>query len=298
MTSRVVPRSRGSRILSRIRSRSPLTYVGEGIIWVLMIALAAYEVMPVMWVFSTSLRIPADSFSLPPSFLPTSWNWRNYLEVLRSEQIKYPLFFYNSVKIGALVTIGTLLTCSMAGFAFARLRFKGRDALFYVFLASMMVPAQVYVIPLFIIVRNLGLMDNHAAIILPALTSGMGVFLLRQYFLTLPSEMVDSAKIDGAGYFRVYWQILLPHVGPGLTALGIFSFLGQWNNFFGPLLFLRDWNKLTLPIALITLQGYMGSGSRAEICASIMLSMLPVLIFFLVAQRWVVQGIALTGLKG
>jgi len=298
MTSTVETHSHGSRLLRRILSRSPFYYLGEGIIWILMIFMAVYEMLPIMWLFSTSLRLPADSFNLPPSFLPTSWHWKNYLAVLRSDQIDYPLFFYNSVKIAGLVTIGELLTCSMAGFAFARLRFKGRDALFTVFLASMMVPAQVYVIPLFIIIRKLGMIDSHAAIILPALTGGLGVFLMRQYFMTLPSEMVDAAKIDGAGFFRIYWQVLLPLVGPGLSALGIFSFLGQWNNFFGPLLFLRDWRKLTLPIALVTLQGYMGSGSRAEICASVMLSILPVLIFFLFAQRYVVQGIALTGLKG
>jgi len=121
---------------------------------------------------------------------------------------------------------------------------------------------------------------------------------MRQYFLTLPSELFDSAKIDGAGTLRVYWQIMMPLVGPGLSALAILTFMGQWNNFFGPLLFLRSWEKLTLPIALVTLQGYMGSGSRAEVLASIMLSILPVLVFFLLAQRYVVEGIALTGLKG
>jgi multiple sugar transport system permease protein len=190
-----------------------------------------------------------------------------------------------------------LLTCSMAGFAFSRLRFRGKDVLFFLFLASMMVPGQVTVIPLFIIIRQLGLIDSHLAIILPALTSGFGVFMLRQYFLTLPAELIDAAKIDGAGFLRVYWQIMLPLIGPGLSALGIFTFLGQWNNFFGPLLFLRSSSKLTLPIALVTLTGYMGNGSRAEILASVMLSVLPVLIFFLLGQRFVLKGIALTGLK-
>jgi multiple sugar transport system permease protein len=298
MATRAETRSRSSLIVRKLLARSPFYYLGEGVIWVLMLLLATYEMLPILWVFSTSLRLPADSFNLPPSFLPTSWHWKNYLDVLKAKNIAYGLFFYNSIKLAGLVTIGELLTCSMAGFAFARLRFRGRDAMFYVFLASMMVPGSVYVIPLFIIIRNLGLMDTHAAIILPALTGGLGVFLMRQYFLTLPSEMVDSAKIDGAGFFRIYWQVLLPHVGPGLSALGIFSFLGQWNNFFGPLLFLRNWRKMTLPIALVTLQGYMGSGSRAEICAAVVLSVVPVLVFFLFAQRYVVQGIALTGIKG
>jgi len=136
------------------------------------------------------------------------------------------------------------------------------------------------------------------ASILPALTSGLGVFLLRQSFLQLPSGLVDSGKIDGAGFFRIYWQVMLPLVGPALSALAILTFLGQWNNFFGPLLFLRSWQKMTLPIALVNLQGYMGSGSRSEVLAAIMLSIVPVLTFFLIGQRYVVQGIALTGLKG
>ncbi len=282
---------------SVLRGRSPAEFVVQSVIWILMIAVAIWEILPILWMFSTSLRLPNKSFELPPSFFPTSWQWENYLNVLRSPQINYPLFFINSLKIGLLVTAGELLTCSMAGFAFARLRFRGSDALFFLFLASMMVPGQVTVIPLFIIVKQLGLIDSHQAIILPALTSGFGVFLLRQYFMTLPSELLDAAKIDGAGFFRVYWRIMLPLIGPGLSALGIFTFLGQWNNFFGPLLFLRSWEKLTLPIALVTLTGYMGSGSRAEILAAIMLSILPVLVAFLFGQRYVLKGIALTGLK-
>jgi multiple sugar transport system permease protein len=268
-----------------VKTRSAGFYVGEVLIWGLMIFVAIYEMLPILWLFSTSLRLPGESYELPPSFLPTSWNWSNYAAVLGASEIDYPLFFYNSIKLAGTNTIAVLLTCSLAGFSFARLRYKGRDFFFFLFLASMMVPAQVYVIPLFIIIRNLGLIDSHLAIILPA-------------FLTLPSELFDSAKIDGAGTLRVYWQIMLPLVGPGLSALAILTFMGQWNNFFGPLLFLRSWDKLTLPIALVTLQGYMGSGSRAEVLASIMLSILPVLVFFLLAQRYVVEGIALTGLKG
>ncbi len=282
---------------SALRGLSLLGLVGQSIIWILMVLIAVWEILPILWMFSTSLRLPSQSFELPPSFLPTSWDWQNYLAVLRSPQINFPLFFINSLKIGLLATVGQLLTCSMAAFAFARLRFRGRDVLFFLFLASMMVPGQVTVIPLFIIIRQLGLIDSHWSLILPALTSGFGVFLLRQYFLTLPGELIDAAKIDGAGFFRIYWGILLPLVGPGLSALGIFTFMGQWNNFFGPLLFLRSWDKLTLPIALVTLAGYMGSGSRAEILAAVMLSILPVLVAFLFGQRYVLKGIALTGLK-
>jgi multiple sugar transport system permease protein len=273
------------------------SHISNGIVWLLLALVAAVEILPIMWMFSTSLRLPADSFELPPDFFPTAWRWKNYLDVLNSTQIDFALFFLNSLKIALIVTGAQLLTCSMAAFAFARLRFRGRDFLFFLFLASMMVPSQVTTIPLFIIVRYVGLIDSHAALILPALTSAFGIFLLRQFFLTLPGELIDAAKIDGAGFFYIYWRIMLPLIGPGLSALGIFTFLGQWNNFYGPLLFLRSWDKLTLPIGLVILQGYMGDGSPVQILAGVMMSIFPVLVVYLFTQRYVLRGIALTGMK-
>lgn len=278
--------------------RSPWFYLSEMVIWLLLVGVAIWEMLPILWTFSTSLRLATQSMELPPQFLPTSWHWENYLAVIRSPQINYPLFFLNSLRIALIITAARLLTCSMAAFAFAWLRFRGRDFLFFLFLASMMVPGQVTGIPNFIIIRSFGLIDTHWALILPGATSAFGVFLLRQHFLPLPSELMDAARIDGAGFFRVYRQIMLPLVGPGLSALGIFTFLGSWNNFYQPLLFLRSWNKLTLPIALVILRGYMGEGNRAHVLAGIMLSIMPVLVAFMFAQRFVLRGIALTGLKG
>lgn len=275
-----------------------LFYIGEALLWIFLIGMAIFEFAPISWIFATSLRPPADSFKLPPDFWPTSFEWQNYVAVINSPQISFLNFFTNSLKVAIVVTAGQLVTCSMAAFAFARLRFPGRDALFFSFLASLMVPGTVILIPTFILVRSLGLMDTHWALILPALTSAFGVFLMRQQFMSLPSELMDAAKIDGAGFFRIYWQIMLPLTGPGLSALGIFTFLASWNNFLGPLLFLRSWDKYTFPIAIINLQGYMGTGDRSQVLAGVMISILPTLIFFLVAQRFVIRGIALTGLKG
>ena len=263
-----------------------------------LIIMAYIEIMPIMWMISTSLRDASQSFELPPDFFPTSFKWQNYVAVMQSEKINFPLFFFNSLKIAVIVTTSQLITCSMAGFAFGRLRWPGRDILFTIFLASMMVPGQVTTVPIFIIMRNLKAMDTHWALILPGITSAFGIFLLRQYFMTLPSELVDAARIDGAGFFEIYWRIMLPLVGPGLSALGVFTFLGVWNNFYGPLLFLKSWDKMTFPIALVTLTGYMGMGNRAHVLAGVMLSIFPVLLFFLFAQKFVIQGIALTGIKG
>ena len=279
--------------------RQPLwSTIGGILLWVLLIAVAMIEIAPITWMFSTSLRDPKNSFDLPPDFLPTAFHWQNYYAVINSPDINFLRFFWNSVKIAGIITAAQLITCSMAGFAFGRLRFKGRDFLFGLFLASLMVPGTVTLIPSFILIRQLNLMNTHWALILPGITSAFGVFLLRQHFMSLPQELIDAAKMDGASYFRTYWQILLPLTGPALSALGIFTFLGSWNNFVGPLLFIKDWDLYTFPIAIATLQGYMGSGNQSEVLAGIMISILPILLIFLVAQRWIVQGAAITGLKG
>ena len=278
--------------------RAPLFYLGESFIWILLIGVALIEFAPISWMFATSLRDPKDSFNLPPDFWPTAFHWENYLAVINSPDITFLLFFWNSLKVAIIVTLAQLITCSMAGFAFGRLRFLGRDLLFGVFLASLMVPGTVTLIPSFILIRQLSLMDTHWALILPGITSAFGVFLLRQHFKSLPQELLDAAKIDGAGYFRIYWKILLPLTGPALSALGIFTFLGSWNNFVGPLLYIRSWDLYTFPIAIATLQGYMGTGNRAHVLAGIMISVFPILLVFLSAQRWIIQGTAVTGLKG
>jgi multiple sugar transport system permease protein len=251
-----------------------------------------------MWLFSTSLRLPAQSFERPLAFFPTEFRWQNYRAVFESPLINYPLFFINSLKIAVVVVAGQLLTCSIAAFAFARLRFRGKTAVFFLFLASMMVPSTVVIIPYFITVRYLGLADTHWALILPGLSSAFGVFLMRQHFMSLPYELVDAGKIDGASFFRIYWNILLPMIAPALASQAIFTFLSTWNDFYNANLFLRTFDKFTLPIALVLLQDYMGSGSISEIMAAIFLSMVPALIVFLVAQDYVIESMARSGMKG
>jgi multiple sugar transport system permease protein len=273
-------------------------YLVEVVIWVFLIVMAIVEFAPVSWIFATSLRNTAESYNLPPSFWPTTFNWQNYVAVVNSPKINFLGFFWNSLKIALLVTAAQLITCSMAGFSFARLRYPGRDFLFFLFLSSLMVPATVIMIPTFILIKSLGLIDTHWSLILPAITSAFGVFLMRQAFMTLPGELMDAAKIDGASYFRTYWQVLMPLIGPALSALGIFTFLASWNNFIGPLLFLRTWDNYTFPIAIVMLNGYMGTGNRSQVLAGVMISIFPVLLFFLFAQRFVIRGIAVTGLKG
>lgn len=251
---------------------------------------------PFVWMFSTSWRLAKDSFSLPPQWLPTAWRIENYQEVLQG--IPFIEFVWNSLKVSTLITLGQLVTCSMAAYAFARLRFPGRDLLFLIFLSQLMVPQQVTIIPIFILIRVLGLLDTHWALIIPAVFSAFGTFLLRQFFLTIPYELEDAARVDGAGYVRTFLQIILPLAGPGLSTLAIFVFNFYWNEFFRPLHFISTWEKMTLPLGLTVMRGYLGVGNVAAIMAGVSMGILPVLLVFLLAQRYLIEGITLTGIKG
>lgn len=253
--------------------------------------------LPFLWMFSTSLRPVQESFRLPPAWLPTKWNLDTYVAVFQSS-VPILDFAWNSVKVTVSVTAGQLITCSMAGFAFARLRFPFRNLLFVLLLASLMVPGQVTIIPVFIIMRWLGLVDSHLSIILPFLTSAFGVFLLRQFFLTLPQELIDAAKIDGANAWTIYVRVALPLAGPALAALTIITFNNTWNNYFYPLIFINTWEKMTLPLGITALRGYLASNSASVVMAAVTLAILPVLLVFLLAQRWIIEGISRTGIKG
>jgi multiple sugar transport system permease protein len=258
---------------------------------------AILMILPFIWMISTSLPPSAESFKLPPAWLPTEWRFENYAAVFNSS-VPIVAFALNSIKVTFFVTVGQLITCSMAGFAFARLRFPGRNLLFVLLLASLMVPGQVTIIPIFIIMRRLGLVDNHLALILPGLTSAFGVFLLRQFFLTLPQDLLDAAKIDGAGPWTAYLRIAIPLAGPSLAALTILTFNGTWNNFFAPYIFINTWEKMTLPLGITALRGYMASGNASIVMAAVAIAILPVLVIFLLAQRWFITGVTRTGLKG
>lgn len=252
--------------------------------------------LPFLWMFSTSWRLPITSFDLPPQWIPTEPRISNYREVF--ETIPFFLNVSNSLKVGGLITLGQLLTCSMAAFAFAKLRFPGRNFLFILLLASLMVPLQVIIIPIFILMRMLGLLNTHSSLILPAVVSAFGIFLLRQFFLTIPDELVDAAKIDGASYFTIYWRIILPLAKPALSVLALFTFNFYWNEFFRPLILLKSYDKMTIPLALVQLSGFYSTGSVSIIMAGVSLAIVPVLIIFLFTQKYLIEGIALTGLKG
>lgn len=257
---------------------------------------ALLTLAPLLWMLSTSLRPSAESYKLPPEWLPTDFRIENYRAVFASS-VPFLKLIWNTFKITAAVTLGQLLLCSMAGFAFAKLRFPGRDLLFLILLASLMVPNQVTVIPIFLIMRTFGLIDTHMSLILPGLVSAFGVFLMRQFFMSLPSELIAAAKIDGAGTWTIFTKIALPLAVPALVTLSILTFNTTWNAYFYPLIFLSSWDKMTLPLGIAQLQGTLGSGNPSVIMAAVTMALLPVLFLFVLAQRWIVEAFAQSGLK-
>jgi multiple sugar transport system permease protein len=263
---------------------------------VLLTLVSFLVIMPFLWTFSTSLRLPRDSFKLPPQWLPTDWRWQNYADVF--DQTPFALYIFNSFKVTLLIVGGQIVTASLAAYAFARLRFPGKDLLFMLLMSAMMVPLFVTIIPIFFILSRFKLVDTHAALIVPALTTAFGVFLLRQFFMTIPVELEEAARIDGASPFQSFLRVILPLGAPGISVLAILSFNGHWNEFFRPLVFLSTGELFTVPLGLVALRGYMGTGSVSVVLAGVVIALLPVLLVFILAQRYLIEGIAMTGLKG
>ena len=278
------------------RERKPIKW-GDIFSFTILTIAAILVLMPLLWMFSTSLRPTSESYQLPPQWIPTQFRFENYLAPFQSN-VPFVGLFLNTAKITIAVTIGQLITCSLAGYAFARLRFPGRNILFIMLLASLMVPGQVTIIPIFLIMRSLSLIDNHLAIILPGLVSAFGVFLMRQFFMTMPQELFDAARVDGAGHIRTFYQIALPMAGPSLATLGIITFNATWNNFFLAVIFISSWGKMTLPQGIAFLTGQFGAGNPSVVMAAVTMAILPVLLVFIIAQRWIIEALTRTGLKG
>ncbi len=266
--------------------------------WGPLIILAVMSVVilaPIMWTISTSLRSGVDSFTVPPKWLPTDFAVENYAKVF--ETVPFARQIVNSAIITWGTVLGQLTTAALAGYAFARLEFKGRDTLFWIVLATMMIPIQATVIPVFILIRNLGLYDTYWSLILPAMPTAFGTFLLRQYYLTIPVELEESALIDGANQLQLFRLVYLPLVKPGLAVLAILSFNFHWNEFFRPLIFLQHENY-PITIGIFQLQGYMMTGSISVVLAGVVVSLFPVIIIFLFGQRYLIEGIMRGAIKG
>jgi multiple sugar transport system permease protein len=261
----------------------------------LLIPIAFVMVIPLVWMLVTSLQTLEETRHYPPTLVPTSLQFSNYTDVL--QQAPFARWFVNTLIVTVIVVLANLLFCSLAGYAFARIRFFGREVVFVLILATLMVPFQVVIIPTFLIVRTFGLIDTLGALILPNLVSAFGIFMLRQFFLTLPIELEEAARIDGASRLGILFKIVLPLSGPALATLAVIMFLWTWNDFLWPLITIYSESHMTLQLGLATFQGAHQTNTNLLMAANVM-SMIPVLGLFFIAQRYFIRGIATTGLKG
>ncbi len=284
-----------ARLTPRKRSANTGNILRRTIAYAALILLALISLLPFAWMLSTSLKQSFEVFVFPPQWIPAELQWSNYTSLWTSFEY-WNLWIFNSFKIVAFAVVGQLLFCSMSAYAFARLDFPGRDLIFYLYLGSMMVPDIVNTIPTYIMMQNLGLLDTHSSLILPALASAIGIFMLRQFFLSLPRELEEAARVDGAGYWRIYWDIILPLSKPALATFAVFLFIWTWSDFLGPLIYLSTDSKFTLPVGLALLNDQYNSDWE-RLMAGNVVGLIPLVIVYAAAQRYIVQGIALTGIK-
>ena len=266
-------------------------------IWIVHVVLlvgAILMVFPFIWQLLTSFKTLSDSVQVPPSLLPREWVFTNFAEVFDS--MPFAQMFANSVLLTVGRTIGQVVLCTMAGYAFARIPFPGRNALFVVFLSVLMVPSQLYLLPQYEIIQALGWLNTLQALIVPGIFSAFGTFLMRQFFMSMPAELEEAARIDGANPWQTFWRIMVPLAKPGIIALVVFTVLWSWNDLLWPLVMSSNVENSTLPAGLALFMGQ-HVVEYGLLMAGSLLALLPVVVFFLLIQRSFVAGIATTGLK-
>ena len=284
-----ITKEESRRIKKRIEIlKKSITYIILSLVSIIMI-------LPFLWMISTSLKEAGAVFTYPPKWIPHPVVFKNYLEAWNA--VPFGRFFINSIFVAFCVTIGQVTTSSLAAYAFARLEFPGRDKLFFLYLATMMIPGQITMIPIFILLKHLNWIDTYKALILPMAFSAYGTFMLRQFFMTIPKDLEDAAVMDGCSKFGVYWQVILPLSKPALATLATFTFLGNWNSFMWPLIVTDSMKMKTLPVGLTSFQGLYTTDWTLLMAASVIVLM-PILIVYIFNQRFFTKGIVMSGLKG
>lgn len=264
--------------------------------YLILIALTIVFALPLVWMIGTSLKTEAAVVALPPQWIPKPVIWKNYPDMWVSAP--FDAFYWNSIKVAVLNVAGVLFFASLAGYAFARIKFWGRDFMFSFLLSTLMIPGVVTLIPLYIIFKNIGWIDTHYPLWVPGILSNVSsIFLMRQFFKTIPQDLEDAARIDGCSNFGIYFRIMIPQVKPALATIGIFTYLGSWNAFLAPLIFINSLEKQTLPMGLALFQTEFYTSVALTMAAATIVTA-PVLIIYFFAQRYFIRGITLTGLKG
>ncbi len=279
----------GIRMLSSILAKTAK--------YALLVGVAFILVFPFLWMINASFMTSGEISARPPVWLPKTPQFNNYPELL--DNLPMGRYYLNSLIVTGATVCGVLLTSSLAGYAFAKYQFPGRTVLFYIILATLMIPFFVTLIPVFYIVRQLHWIDNYAGLIMPGITSAYGIFMMRQFIYSIPDELIDAARIDGAAELLIYWRIVLPLTKPALATLGTFVFIGSWNSFLWPLLVVNNRDLYTVPLGLNSLRTFAAEARSLNLLVSgTVLSIIPTLFLFIFLQRYFIRGIALTGLKG
>lgn len=282
-TAVVMKKKKSSAVLRRV------------LLYIVLILIAVIMVVPFLWMLSTSLKTQYDAVKIPPVWIPDPPQWENYVKLF-TEQPMFQ-FMLNTIKIVFFVVLGQLFFSSLAAYSFARISFKGRNVVFFFYIATLMVPGQVTMIPTYLMFAKAGLTDNLLALILPAFFSAFGVFLLRQFFMSLPRELEEAAEIDGCNPFMTYWRIMLPLVVPAMLTLGVFTLMNTWNDYMGPLIYLSSPEKYTMTLGIAYFKGVYTTQWNLVMAGSIV-SVVPILIAYLCAQKYFIEGIAFSGVKG
>ena len=271
--------------------------IGHWGVMLFLFIISAITLLPFLWVVSTSLRTPVQSFTEPPKWIPVDMAFTNYSQVFT--QIPFWNQILNSFIITLSVVAGQVITASLAGYAFARLKFPARTVIFWIVLATMMIPGMATIIPLFILVsRGLHINDTLWALIIPSVPTAFGTFLLRQYFMGIPDDYEEAGLVEGANQWQIFYKIYLPLAAPGMAILSILTFNGKWNDYFTPLIFMNTQSRFPITLGIVDLQGYMGTGSISVVLAGIVLSTIPVVIIYLLGQRYLIEGLMVGGIKG
>lgn len=263
----------------------------------ILIPASLLTLLPFIWMILGSFKTGAEMRQIPPTFFPNQFTLENYQKVLSDPDLPILLFYKNSLIIALANVVQVLFTSSLFGYIFAKFEFKFKNVIFWFILATMMIPQQMTMIPGYLILAKLGWINKLIALIIPAAIDAFGIFLFKQFATSIPNELLDAARVDGAGEFRTYFQIVLPQLGPALATFGMLTFMFNWNAYLWPLIVLTEQKVRTLPIILTWFQNRMVSNDHITMAASVLI-ILPVLIIFLFAQRWIVEGITLTGSKG
>lgn len=272
--------------------------ISIAIIYAACLIISLLTVGPFLWMLSTSLKLPSEAVVLPPQWIPSPATLENYKGLFTNPILPFVKFVFNSVYIAILVVAGRLIVCALGAYGFARLTFPGRDLAFAMLLGSLMIPEMLLVIPLYSAYARIGWIDTHLPLIIaPIVANTFGTFLLRQFFMTIPREYEDAAILDGASHLRIFWDIMLPLAKPALATVAVLTFIGSWNDFVNPLIYLNNLDQFTLPAGLAFYQGDT-STDYPSLMAGAMIAVIPTLLIYAAAQRYFTQGVVLTGVKG